>query len=161
MNNGYKCNSCGDNQVSQLENVRRSLLMGGIVFDHKGRVLMRSPSGHWGGYEWTFAKGGAELTDRNPEETALREVQEETGYLCRIVAPIPGEFASERCVTKYFLMEPIERAENFDKETQEVKWFGTAEAFDKISLTRTEKGKERDRKALLSAINARNLLIDE
>ncbi|EPY09310.1 hypothetical protein PAALTS15_00415 [Paenibacillus alvei TS-15] len=39
---------------------------------------MRSPKNHWGGYVWTFAKGGQDVEDMTPEETARREVQEET-----------------------------------------------------------------------------------
>ncbi|SFL74361.1 NUDIX domain-containing protein [Paenibacillus sp. 1_12] len=74
---------------------------------------MRSPSGYCGGYQWTFAKGGADPTDLHPEATALREVFEEMGYSCRIVAPISGEFASDTCVTRYFLMEPIELTKDF------------------------------------------------
>ena len=53
---------------------------GGIVFNNEGKILMRSPSGHWGGYVWTFAKGGTEENDKSPEEVAIREVLEETGY---------------------------------------------------------------------------------
>ncbi len=79
---------------------------GGIVFNNDDEVLMRSPSGLWGGYVWTFAKGGGDPLDLSPEQTALREVREETGYVCEVIAPIPGEFVSDTCVTKYYLLRP-------------------------------------------------------
>ena len=51
---------------------------------------MRSPNNHWGGYIWTFAKGSHEESDITTEDTALREVMEETGYECLIISRIPG-----------------------------------------------------------------------
>jgi 8-oxo-dGTP diphosphatase len=125
---------------------------GGIVFNNAGEVLMRSPSGFWGGYVWTFAKGGRDPEDQSPEYTALREVKEETGYVCKVIAPIPGVFESDTCVTKYFLLRPTGIIHNFDHETQEVRWVSKAEAFELISLTMTEKGRIRDTNALKSAI---------
>lgn len=127
------------------------------MFNREGNVLMRSPSGYWGGYVWTFAKGGDDPADRSPEETALREVLEETGQECVVIAPIPGEFESDTCVTKYFLMKPTTRIVQHDHETQEVRWVTTDEAFDMIQLTKTEKGRTRDRNALQCAIETKSL----
>jgi 8-oxo-dGTP pyrophosphatase MutT (NUDIX family) len=93
---------------------------GGIVFNDEGKVLMRSPTGFWGGYVWTFAKGGVDVNDKSPEETAIREVKEETGYECCIVTPIPGAYESDTCVTKYFLMKLTGVITDHDRETQEV-----------------------------------------
>lgn len=125
---------------------------GGIVFNEEGQVLMRSPSNHWGGYIWTFAKGSYEESDITTEDTALREVMEETGYECLIISRIPGEFESDTCKTKYYLMKPTGRIIDFDKETQEVGWFNPDEAFEKIELTKTEKGRRRDKEALIRAL---------
>lgn len=128
------------------------LAFGGIVINNAGEVLMRSPSGCWGGYAWTFAKGGSEPQDQSPENTALREVREETGYVCEVVAPIPGAFESETCITKYFLLRPIGEVHSFDHETQEIRWVSKEEAFKLINLTVPEKGRLRDSNALKSAI---------
>jgi len=127
---------------------------GGIVFNEKGQVLMRSPTGFWGGYVWTFAKGGAEPDDKTPEEVALREVRQETGYTCEIVARVPGEFESDTCVTQYFLMMPTGDPAEFDHETSEVRWVSPEDAFELIQLTRTPKGRCRDTGALRSAAQA-------
>lgn len=133
---------------------------GGIVFNNEGQVLMRCPSGFWGGYVWTFAKGSYDSSDLSPEVTAIREVREETGYECRIIKEIPGEFESDTCITKYFLMKPTGRIYPYDKETQEVKWFSIEEAFNMIRLTKSEKGRNRDRDSLLSALKTKELLGD-
>lgn len=138
--------------------LNQEIAFGGIVFNKQGKVLMRSPTGHWGGYVWTFAKGGPEESDKTPEETALREVQEETGYECNIISPIPGEFISDTCITKYYLMEPTGNVIDHDKETQEVKWVDIEKAYEMIAQTKTVKGRNRDKQALISAIKIRDLL---
>ena len=134
---------------------------GGIVFREDGHVLMRSPSGHWGGYVWTFAKGGRDPGEPSPVDTALREVREETGHVCEVVADIPGAFESGTCVTKYYLMKPTGVVQPFDRETSEVRWVSTAQAFELISLTKTEKGRKRDTDALRSAIEVRKRMNGE
>ena len=68
------------------------------------------------------------------------------------MARIPGEFESDTCMTKYYLMRPTGKVTDFDKETQEVRWFTPEEAFEKINLTRTEKGRKRDKEALIKAL---------
>jgi 8-oxo-dGTP pyrophosphatase MutT (NUDIX family) len=69
-----------------------------------------------------FAKGGIDPKDHSPEYKALREVREETGYVCEVIVPIPGAFESDTCVTKYFLVRSTGIIHNFDHETQEVRW---------------------------------------
>src|SRR5437879_10429948 len=51
---------------------------GGVIFDDKGRVLLREPTGHYDRYVWTFSKGRPEPGE-SPEDTAIRETREETG----------------------------------------------------------------------------------
>jgi 8-oxo-dGTP diphosphatase len=136
----------------------KDVAYGGIVFNDKGEVLLRSPTNYWGGYVWTFAKGGQEVADQSPEETALREVREETGCECEIVAPIPGTFTSETCTTYYYLMKPTGFVTAHDDETAEVRWVHPEEAFDLIQLTTNLRGRRRDTHALLSALEVWNQL---
>jgi 8-oxo-dGTP pyrophosphatase MutT (NUDIX family) len=131
---------------------------GGIVVNDNRQILMRSPNNHWGGYLWTFAKGSLENSDINSEQAALREVREETGYECSIITEIPGEFESDTCITKYYLMKPTGKITEYDEETQDVQWFTPDEAFEKINLTKTEKGRKRDREALISALQTMELI---
>src|SRR5262249_38416375 len=94
---------------------------GGIVINSKGLVLLREPAGHYKGDVWTFAKGRP-FAGESPEETALREVREETGYEAEIAAKIPGCFDGKRTSNEYFLMLPILDTHQFDEETQSIRW---------------------------------------
>ncbi|WP_169445387.1 hypothetical protein [Paenibacillus terrigena] len=57
---------------------------------------------------------------------------EETGYECTIIAQIPGEYVSDTCTTKYFLMKPTGVITNHDFETEDVAWCDPSEAFERI-----------------------------
>ena len=59
---------------------------GGLVGD-KGKVLIIRMKNMRGDKVWTFPKGHLEYPEK-PHETAVREVEEETGYRCRIVKPL-------------------------------------------------------------------------
>jgi 8-oxo-dGTP pyrophosphatase MutT (NUDIX family) len=133
---------------------RTSDCYGGIVFDDAHRVLVRKPAGHWGGYAWTFAKGAPEAGE-TPEAAALREVLEETGCRCEIIAAIPGAFESETCWTSYFLMRLVEQLNSFDHETQEVRWVTVDQATVLLSESTTIKGRIRDLAALAAGAELR------
>jgi len=68
----------------QTLSVPKAGAYGSLLFDARGRTLLRKPSNHFGGYVWTFAKGKPDAGEQ-PEQTALREVHEETGYVCRVL----------------------------------------------------------------------------
>jgi 8-oxo-dGTP diphosphatase len=127
---------------------------GGIIFDDQGRILLRKPTGGWGGYAWTFAKGSSDPGE-TPQTTALREVLEETGYRCEIISPIPGSFESDTCWTSYFLMRPITQVNPFDHETEQVRWVTVDEARLMLAESSSVKGKARDLAALAAAIAMR------
>ena len=130
---------------------------GGVVFDAEGRVLLRKPASGWGGYAWTFPKGAPDPPE-SPEETALREVREETGYACEIVAPLPGEYKSDTCHTRYFLMRPLRAISDPDGETEAIRWALPEEAESLIAFTSTAKGRERDLNVLNAAVVLRERL---
>lgn len=125
---------------------------GGILVDDAGRILMREPKGHFDGYVWTFPKGKAD-PDESPEQAALREVLEETGYSAQIVSKLPGSFSGGTSVTEYFLMKPVGKPVPFDAETKAVRWVTLDEAGRLISKTTNPKGRERDL-AVLKALRA-------
>lgn len=102
------------------------LAAGGLVF---------RPSGH--GYEvlvihrpryddWTLPKGKDDPGE-TPEEAALREVEEETGYRTRIVAPLdevtyPGPDGRLKKV-RYFAMRPLTGGTfTPNREVDEIRW---------------------------------------
>lgn len=128
----------------------KSMSAGGILVDAQKRVLLREPANHFDGYVWTFAKGKVE-PGISLENTALREVREETGYEARIVAAIPGEFKGGTGVTVYFLMRPKGEPAKHDNETASIRWASIDEARMLISKTRNTIGRERDLAVLTAA----------
>jgi len=126
---------------------------GGVVVDATGRVLLREPTNHFGGYVWTFPKGKADFGE-GPEMTALREVQEETGCAARILAPIPGNFTGDTSMNHYFLMAeavPGAPLAAHDGETAQVVWVSLEAAKALISQTPNLKGRARDLAVLEAA----------
>jgi 8-oxo-dGTP diphosphatase len=124
---------------------------GGIVINPSGQVLLREPAGHYKGDVWTFAKGKPE-SGESPEQTAVREVLEETGYRAEIIAKIPGSFDGSRTSNEYFLMVPVEDTEHFDTETQAVRWAIGEEARQLIQLNQKPKRRRRDLRVLKLAL---------
>jgi 8-oxo-dGTP pyrophosphatase MutT (NUDIX family) len=130
---------------------------GGVVIDAEGRVLLREPSGHYNGQVWTFAKGGPNPGE-TPEQTALREVLEETGVRASIVEKLPGSFDGSSTSNEYFLMVPIEDTRVFDNETTATKWASREEAKQLISLTAKTKRRRRELRVLKVAFRLRERL---
>lgn len=125
---------------------------GGVVFDKKGRVLLRKPTDEFDGYVWTFAKGRCKPGE-TPHETAARETREETGLEVEVGRRIPGLFRGGTGMNVYFLMEPIEDHQDFDpKETEEVRWVTPDEARELIGKTRNQVGRKRDLAVLDAAL---------
>ena len=124
---------------------------GGVVINSRGQVLLREPAGHCKGDVWTFAKGRP-AAGESAEETALREVLEETGYEAEIAAKLPGCFDGKRTSNEYFLMMPIQNARPFDEETQAIRWASPTEAHQLIKLNRKPKRRRRDLRVLKLAL---------
>src|SRR5262245_20991621 len=124
---------------------------GGVVINSRGQVLLRQPAGYYKGDVWTFAKGRP-ARGESPEQTALREVLEETGYQAEIIAKIPGSFDGKRTSNEYFLMSPVERNKEFDAETQAIRWATGEEARQLIQLNRKQSRRRRDLRVLKLAL---------
>jgi len=136
-----------------VESVRltRPLRYGGVVVNGRGEVLLYEPLNHFGGYAWTFPKGTPNPGEA-PEETALREVREESGVSARVIARLPGVYRGTTSDTVYFLMalegEPGEPRRD---ETQAVTWAAFETASTLINRTTVAKGRERDLRILEDA----------
>jgi 8-oxo-dGTP pyrophosphatase MutT (NUDIX family) len=85
--------------------------------------------------DWSFPKGKPDGDERD-EDTALREVEEETGLSCRLGAPV-GETRYQDSrgrdkVVRYWLMDPPDSdgVESFvpNREVDEVRWLDSSEA---------------------------------
>jgi 8-oxo-dGTP pyrophosphatase MutT (NUDIX family) len=127
---------------------------GTVLYDpSKHMFLLRVPSGYFGGMCWTHAKGQAN-PDESPEYTAIRETFEETGFSCRIISPIPGEFVGQTSVTKYWLAVPVAEVRPFDPaETEEVRWVSPEAATEMIRQGTNQAGIDRDIAVLLLSLS--------
>jgi 8-oxo-dGTP diphosphatase len=111
---------------------------GGVVFRKTPKGKVRVLVVHRPQYDdWTPPKGKADKGE-SPEETAIREVLEETGYRCRIVAPLgPTRYRVQGGVKEvhWFGMRPLPDSPGFTKnsEVDHVKWKSPRKLADKLS----------------------------
>lgn len=126
---------------------------GAVLFNAKGEVLLREPTGHFGGYAWTFAKGRPDRGE-NPADTALRELREETGYNAELLGILDQVFAGTTTSSAFFLAGPIGRQAATDSETSATRWVSIEEATQLISQTKTKTGRYRDLAILRAAQEA-------
>ena len=100
---------------------------GGLVFRTTSKGRLEILLAHRPAYDdWSFPKGKAEPGE-SPEETALREVVEETGYRCRIVAALGAtrhRISGGVKEVHWFAMRPLPGSPGFEpnNEIDEIKW---------------------------------------
>ena len=119
--------------------MRKEVSSGGLVV-RDGKVLMVEVQNLLGQVVWTFPKGHLEKGE-GPRRAALREVEEETGWACRIKGPLMtaryefrrgGRKVSKR--VKWYWMAPLKRTGGRDAdEIQTVRWAALARAEKLIS----------------------------
>ncbi len=111
--------------------MRREFSAGGVLFRGEEVLLIKNPS-----EVWTFPKGIVEEGER-PEETAVREVLEETGVEGEILRPLgeitywytlKGERVFKR--VRYFLMRYLRGEPRPSSEVLDSKFFPVEEAKD-------------------------------
>ncbi len=117
---------------------------GGVVQDGAS-LLMVKVQNLKGDQVWTFPKGHIEKGE-TAEEAALREVEEETGFRCRLVKPfdrVQYFFRRDGMLTKktvvWFLMQPLEKTGAHDAdEILETRWM-TFEEAQKLTKYKSDK----------------------
>ena len=126
---------------------------GGVVINEAARVLLRKPSALHKTRVWTFAKGKPEPGETG-EQTALREVLEETGVRAKIIRrlSIPADGVGRD--DEYYLMLPLEETGKFDGENLALVWASREEADELISMTEDPLRRERDLELLQVAFQA-------
>lgn len=106
---------------------------GGLVFKETSKGKLRVLVAHRPGYDdWGLPKGKADKGETS-EETAIREVYEETGYHCRIVAPMDTTRHRINAGIKevaWFAMRPLPDSPGYqkNKEVDEVRWLSRKQA---------------------------------
>lgn len=117
---------------------------GGIVFRKKGETtewLLAQHSQHKG---WVFPKGliGDNIKGEKSEETAIREVEEETGVKGKLIIKLqkPATYfyvwkGEKRFKTvSYFLMRYVSGdTKNHDFEMCDVEWLPTEKVLDRLT----------------------------
>ena len=122
---------------------------GGIVFkkeNNKTFVLVAQHSQHHG---WVFPKGliGDHVENESKEETAIREVREETGVYGKILRPLnPVDYwyvfegEKRKKTVYYFLMECIsEDIAKHDHEMEKVEWIEAEKVEQKLTYASEKK----------------------
>ncbi|MGD2042597.1 MAG: NUDIX hydrolase [Acidimicrobiia bacterium] len=106
---------------------------GGLVFRENSKGKLRILVAHRPRYDdWGLPKGKADKGE-TAEETAVREILEETGYHCRIVAPLGTtryRINSGIKEVAWFAMRPLPDSPGFkkNKEVDEIKWVSRKKA---------------------------------
>lgn len=86
--------------------------------------------------DWTLPKGKLDPGE-GPQEAALREVREETGYSCRTVAEV-GSIgyqlrSGRRKAVRYWLMRAEEGKFEVNAEVDKVRWLSASDAAKRLS----------------------------
>lgn len=106
---------------------------GGLVIKQTAKGKLKVLLAHRPRYDdWGLPKGKAEKGE-SPEETAVREVLEETGFHCRIVAPLGTtryRISNGVKEVNWFAMRPLPDSPGFEKnkEVDEVRWLSRKKA---------------------------------
>ncbi len=103
-------------------------------------ILVAQHSGHHG---WVFPKGhiGDTIQGEKKEETAVREVEEETGVLAKIVEPLPPvtywyvlKKEKIKKTVYYFLMKYLSvDSSKKDEEMEQVEWLPIDEVENRLT----------------------------
>ena len=111
---------------------------GGVVFRKTSKGKIRVLVAHRPRYDdWSLPKGKADRGE-SPEETAIREVLEETGNHCRIVSPLGASRYPVQGGDKevhWFAMRPLPDSPGFEKnsEVDQVKWVSRRRAVELLN----------------------------
>jgi 8-oxo-dGTP pyrophosphatase MutT (NUDIX family) len=133
----------GVSMAAKILNVDEAKLVraaGGVVRRNGSRGAMRIAVVHRPGYDdWSFPKGKVDRGE-TLEETALREVEEETGLRCKLVSPLGctayADHKGRDKVACYWLMDVVSGRFRAGSEIDEVRWVTIDDALDLLSYRR-------------------------
>ena len=112
---------------------------GGIVFkEDNGRIYYLVNTAKNNKNHWVFPKGHIE-TGESPEQTARREVLEETGIAARIIQYAGSnsyQFEDENVYTAFYLMKFTDK--QGQKEDRDIQWGTYEEVMDRLTFDDTK-----------------------
>jgi 8-oxo-dGTP pyrophosphatase MutT (NUDIX family) len=108
-----------------------------VLVDERGWLTIREPANHFDGYEHSYAKGRIDPGE-TPQQTARRELQEETGLIGRIVGLI-GDFPGHTSVTRFYVGVRTGGEETPDRETWAIKTVSPFAAMELLNVRRDKK----------------------
>ena len=117
-----------------MEILRKEKSCGCIVIDEGKVLLIKQTKGHWG-----LPKGHVEKNETE-EETALREVKEETNYDVEIIGDhrFVERYITDTKIDKevvYFIAKKVGgEAEKQEAEVTDIKWCSFDEAIDTVTF---------------------------
>ena len=128
--------------------IKREVSAGGVVFRKRDSLIEVALTSRQQGKVWCLPKGLIEKGE-SPEETALREVREETGLEGRLVEKIEeikywyySKWEQVRVfkIVHFYLLEYLKGdTEQHDFEVDEVRWF-TLEEAKRVLSYKSERG---------------------
>ena len=111
---------------------------GGVVL-RDGEVLLIQARSLRGDAIWTFPKGRLNPEEKSPD-AAVREVEEETGYRCRIESELPrSEYWFQRegrrvkKTVRWFRMTVVDKTGDPDAEVEQTAWLPIGEALTRLT----------------------------
>ncbi len=133
----------GVSMAAKILNVGEAKLVraaGGVIRRNGSKGPVQIAIVHRPGYDdWSFPKGKVDRGE-TLEETALREVEEETGLRCRLVAPLGctayADHKGRDKVACYWLMDVVGGRFRAGSEIDEVRWVSIDDAVDLLSYRR-------------------------
>lgn len=132
---------------------------GGVVYKKENSKLLILLAQHGQHHGWVFPKGliGDMREKETKEETAVREVEEETGVVAKLLEPLEPvqywykwEDELRKKTVYYFIMEYIsEDREKKDNEMENVEWLPVEEVEKRLTYPSDKKVWEQARKFIL------------
>ncbi len=92
-------------QTKTFQPPDKRLSSGVIMREPDGRTWLVKPTNGFGGYNWTFPKGGVE-DGLHPQASAIKETFEETGLHARITG-YAGDYHGDTSVTRMYRAERV------------------------------------------------------
>jgi ADP-ribose pyrophosphatase YjhB (NUDIX family) len=135
-----------------VDSIGLKLSYGAVIINDRGQVLVVEPANHFSDVVWTIPKGKLDMNEI-PEQTAVREAKEETGYDIELIDYIDGAWTGQTSVTRFFLARPKGEQGEWENQgtNQQETWqalFVNYECAKVLLSSSNKKSAQRDTEAL-------------